>query len=335
MTWVGGRGGMEAALVTRAAIPFEAIPAAGVHGVGLAALPGNVLRLVRGYFAARRILRRHRPQVILFTGGYVGVPVAFAARHIPKLAFVPDLEPGLALRSIGRGADTIALAAEETRTFFPSSRRTVVTGYPVRPDLQPVERGEARARLNLHPRDEVLLVMGGSRGARAINEALWVCLEKVLQFGEVIHLTGELDFPRVESIRRGLPPRLAERYHAFAYLHAAEISWALSAANLALSRAGASILGEYPLFGLPAVLVPYPHTWRYQYRNAMYLVNHGAALVLRERDLPERLSETALELLNDRPRLSRMAESARALHVPGAAQAIATELENLARTWSA
>jgi UDP-N-acetylglucosamine--N-acetylmuramyl-(pentapeptide) pyrophosphoryl-undecaprenol N-acetylglucosamine transferase len=151
----------------------------------------------------------------------------------------------------------------------------------------------------------------------------------------VIHLTGELDFPRVEAIRRGLPPRLAERYHAFAYLHAAEISWALSAANLALSRAGASILGEYPLFGLPAVLVPYPHTWRYQYRNAMYLVNHGAALVLRERDLPERLSETALELLNDRPRLSRMAESARALHVPGAAQAIATELENLARTWSA
>lgn len=328
--WLGGQGGMEADLVARAGIPFEAIPAAGVHGVGLGALPGNLARLSRGYLAARRIVRRLRPDVVLLTGGYVGVPVAFAARHVPQLAFVPDLEPGLALRAMGLTADVIALSVEEARRFYPARRRVVVTGYPVRPDLRPIERGEARTRLGLHPRDEVLLVMGGSRGARALNEALWACLEKVLGFAEIVHLTGGLDFPRVESVRQALPPRLADRYHAFAYLHE-EMAWALSAANLALSRAGASVLGEYPRFGLPAVLVPYPHAWRYQRRNAEYLVRRGAAVYLRERDLAGRLPDTLLDLLRDPAGLEHMADKAREIAVPGAAAAIADELERLAR----
>jgi UDP-N-acetylglucosamine--N-acetylmuramyl-(pentapeptide) pyrophosphoryl-undecaprenol N-acetylglucosamine transferase len=298
--------------------------------VSAAALPGNLVRLVRGYFAARGILRRRRPDVIFLTGGYVSVPVALAARKVPQLAFVPDLEPGVALKALGLTSRVIALSADETRRFFRKHPRVRVTGYPVRPELQPVERGEARARMALHPRDEILLVMGGSRGARAINEALWQCLEKVLGFAEVVHLTGNLDFPRVASIRLGLPPRLAERYHAFSYLHE-ELAWALSAANLALSRAGASTLGEYPLFGLPAVLVPYPHAWRYQIRNADYLERHGAAVILRERDLARRLSDTVVELLRDPARLEHMGERARSLAVPGAAHAIAAELENLAR----
>lgn len=330
VTWLGGQGGMEADLVARAGIPFEAIPAAGVHGVGWASLPGNLTRLARGYAAARRIVRRRRPDAILLTGGYVGIPVAFAARHVPQLAFVPDLEPGLALRSMGLTADVIALSVEESRRFYPGKRRVVVTGYPVRPDLQPVEPGEARARLGLHPRDEVLLVIGGSRGARGLNEALWACLEKVLGFAEVIHLTGALDFPRLESVRHRLPPRLADRYHGFSYLHA-EMAWALSAANLALSRAGASVLGEYPRFGLPAVLVPYPHAWRYQQRNAEYLAARGAAVVLQERELADRLPDTLLEMLRDPMRLGHMAERSRELAVPGAAHAIAGELEQLAR----
>lgn len=330
VAWVGGQGGMEADLVARAGIPFQAIPAAGVHGVGWAALPGNLFRLGRGFLAARREVRRLRPDAVLLTGGFVGVPVAFAARHVPQLAFVPDIEPGLALRAMGLTADAIALSVEEARRFYRGKRRVVVTGYPVRPDLRPIENDEARARLNLHPRDEVLLVMGGSRGARALNEALWACLEKVLGFAEVIHLTGTLDYPRLDPVRRRLPPRLADRYHAFAYLHE-EMAWALSAANLALSRAGASIFGEYPRFGLPAVLVPYPHAWRYQRRNAEYLAERGAAVVLREEDLAGRLAETLVELLGDRLRLEHMADKARELDMPGAAQAIADELEHLAR----
>ena len=99
--WVGGEGGMEADLVTRSGVPFTAIPAAGVHGVGLRTLPGNLLRLARGTLAARRILAEFRPDVLLFTGGYVAAPMAFAGRHIPSLVYCPDIEPGLALEIPG------------------------------------------------------------------------------------------------------------------------------------------------------------------------------------------------------------------------------------------
>ena len=104
MLWVGSEGGMEEDLVKRAGIRYTAIPAAGVHGVGLKALPGNLVRLARGVLASRRILREFNPQVLFFTGGYVAVPMALAGTGVPSLLFVPDIEPGLALKTLARFA---------------------------------------------------------------------------------------------------------------------------------------------------------------------------------------------------------------------------------------
>ena len=134
MLWIGGEGGMEADLVAREAIPFEAIPAAGVHGVGLRALPGNLWRLVRGTLAARRLVRQFQPDVMLFTGGYVAAPVAVASPGIPKLLYVPDIEPGMALKFLARFANRIAVSAEPSRSYFPRAEKVVVTGYPTRPE---------------------------------------------------------------------------------------------------------------------------------------------------------------------------------------------------------
>ena len=106
--WVGGQSGMEADLVARQGIAFAGIPAAGVHGVGLRTLPGNLLQLSRGTLQARRILRSFQPDVILFTGGYVAVPMAMAGRRCPILLYVPDIEPGMALKTLARFASTIA-----------------------------------------------------------------------------------------------------------------------------------------------------------------------------------------------------------------------------------
>ena len=130
--WVGSEGGMEADLVTRAGINFTTIPAAGVHGVGLKALPGNLARLMRGYGAARKVLRAFKPNAMFFTGGYVAGPVAVAGRKIPTAIYVPDIEPGLALKLLARFADRIAVTAEDSRPYFPQDERVVVTGYPVR-----------------------------------------------------------------------------------------------------------------------------------------------------------------------------------------------------------
>ncbi len=112
--------------------------------IGPRQLPGNLLRLARGVPAARRILRRFRPDVLLFTGGYVGVPVAMAAGRRPRVTYVPDLEPGLALKFVSRGAAAVCVTAEQAREFYPAHQRVVVTGYPTRPGLQAVDRQQAR-----------------------------------------------------------------------------------------------------------------------------------------------------------------------------------------------
>jgi undecaprenyldiphospho-muramoylpentapeptide beta-N-acetylglucosaminyltransferase len=327
--WIGGEGGMEASLIRRAGLPFQAVPAAGVHGVGLRALPGNLWRLTRGVAASRRILRRFRPDALLFTGGYVGVPVAIAGQGRPQVAYVPDIEPGLALRLLSRLADVVAVTAEETRSHLPARKKVVVTGYPTRPGLRAMDRDQACAHLGLNARQPVLLVAGGSRGARSINQAVWGCLTALLARTQLVHLVGELDWPEIAGVRQSLEPSLASGYHPHAYLHE-EMGAALAAADLVISRAGASILGEYPLFGLPAVLVPYPHAWRYQKVNADYLVSRGAALLLEDSTLPQSLADVALGLLGDRPRLEAMAASARSLARPQAAQAIADQVEGLA-----
>jgi UDP-N-acetylglucosamine--N-acetylmuramyl-(pentapeptide) pyrophosphoryl-undecaprenol N-acetylglucosamine transferase len=327
--WVGGEGGMEERLVRRAGVAFEAVPAAGLHGIGLRALPGNLSRMVRGVVAARRVIRRFGPDVLFFTGGYVAAPVAIAGRGIPSAVYIPDIEPGLALRFVSRGARLVALTAEEAGRHTPR-RHTIVTGYPTRPGLVPLEKAEARRRMALDPSAPVLLVTGGSRGARSINRALWDSLPTLLERTQVLHITGELDWPEVDRRKADLTAALSPRYHAHAYLHE-EMGAAFAAADLAVTRAGASVLGELPLFGLPAILVPYPHAWRYQEVNADYLAGRGAAVVLRDEDLPARLGPMILDLLEDPSRRSSMAEASRRLARPGAAHQIAAEIERLAR----
>jgi len=331
--WVGGIGGMEEQLVPRAGLRFEAIPAAGVHGVGLKALPGNLVQLAKGYQAARGIVREYQPDAMLFTGGYVGVPVAMAGSGVPKVSYVPDLQPGLGLRVTTRLSKTVAVTAEASRQEY-GNRRVVVTGYPTRPELKPIATENARQRLGLDPDRSVVLAFGGSQGARSINEALWLTLPGILGMAQVLHITGDRDWPRVEDVKGELPERLQEAYHPHSYLHS-EMGDALSAADLVISRAGAATLGEYPLHGLPAILIPYPHAWRYQASNAEYLAEKGGAIVLDDESLARDLLPAVRGLLQDPVRLRGMAEAMSGNVAPGAAEAIAFEVAHAAQSGSA
>jgi undecaprenyldiphospho-muramoylpentapeptide beta-N-acetylglucosaminyltransferase len=330
--WVGSAGGMERDLVERAQVPFEAIPAAGVHGVNLSSLPGNLLQLVRGYRRSSQILKRFQPDVLLFTGGYVAVPMALAGHRVPSVLYVPDIEPGLALKVLARLADRIAVTAEDSRAFLPRRSQITVTGYPVRTDLASWEKQPALQVFGLSAELPILLVFGGSSGARSINRSLLAVLPELLREMQIIHVSGKLDWAEVEAARAqlsglsGADAGLLERYRAFPYLHA-EMGAALAAADLALSRAGASALGEFPQVGLPAVLVPYPYAWRYQKVNADYLSQRGAAVILKDQDLPQRLAAVVRDLMHDTARLEQMRRSKRSLARPDAAQAIAGLLQ--------
>jgi UDP-N-acetylglucosamine:LPS N-acetylglucosamine transferase len=321
---------MEADLVTRAGLPFQAIHGAGVHGVGWR-LPLNALDLVRGLAEALGLVRAFQPDVVFVTGGFITAPVAVAAwlNRVPVLVYLPDIEPGLAVRLIARLARRIAVTVDDSRSYFRAQApRVVVTGYPTRPGLEGVSRAEARAALGLEAGRPVLLVTGGSRGARSINRAVFKALPDWLKDYQVVHLSGQLDWQEAEQARAALPAGLTARYHAYPFVH--EMGQALAAADLVVSRAGASALGEYPLFGLPAILVPYPYAWRYQKVNADYLASRGAALRLNDEDLPEQLAPTVRALLDDPQRLAGMRAASRAAAQPGAAAAIAAELARLA-----
>ena len=326
--WVGSRDGMEETLVTRQEIPYTSIPAAGVHGVGLRKLPGNLWKLFKGILSSWRILRSFQPDVLLFTGGYVAFPMAVAAMRRPSLLYVPDIEPGLALKALSRFADRIALTTDTSCVYFPNKSKLTVTGYPVRPGLQKWNREDALAYFSFDPNLPTLTVAGGSKGARSINTALMKILPKLLEQVQVIHLTGHLDWEQLDAQAQTLPQETAHRYQAFPYLH--EMGAALSAADLIVSRAGASILGEYPLFGLPAILIPYPHAWRYQQVNASYLVDRGAAVVLKDENLENELFDQIFPLITNQKALARMSQASASLAVPNAAKNIAAIINEMA-----
>jgi len=342
--WVGSVGGMEEELVTRAGVPYEAVEAGQMHGVDLRAMPGNLLQVWRGYRQARRVLAQFRPDALFFTGGYVAAPVALAGYRVPSVLYVPDIEPGQALNFLARFASRIAVSTDESMKYFPRKSDVQVTGYPVRPGLLSWERQAALQSLGLSPALPVLLVFGGSKGARSINRALLSSLPQLLAEMQVIHISGALDWPEIETLRAGLVDRLgaglpldqrveiASRYHAYPYLHE-EMGAALAVADLAVSRAGAATLGEFPAFGVPAILVPYPYAWHYQKVNAQYLVQRGAARMIEDQDLPDKLFPTVQALVRDRARREAMRQAMQSLAHPAAAQSIAHMIRDLA-AWS-
>jgi UDP-N-acetylglucosamine--N-acetylmuramyl-(pentapeptide) pyrophosphoryl-undecaprenol N-acetylglucosamine transferase len=324
---------MEAGLVTRAGIQFKSISTGPLRGRRPWETALNVGKIGLGIFQALALMSSFKPDVVLATGGYVCVPVVMAAwmRRVPSLIYLPDVSPGMAIKFLSRFTTRLAVTFEEARRYLPANK-VVVTGYPVRPELQVVSHAKGRQRLNLPENDKVLVIIGGSRGARSINDAIAASLEDFLKITHVVHVCGDgpKDYPELERLRQNLPDNLRSRYQLYPYLHE-EMGAALAAADLVVSRSGASVLGEFPAFGLPSILVPYPYAGAHQELNARSLVDHNAAILLKDGELAAgRLLEVVRELLNDETMLPKMRNSAQALARPEAARTIAEHLRQLA-----
>jgi UDP-N-acetylglucosamine--N-acetylmuramyl-(pentapeptide) pyrophosphoryl-undecaprenol N-acetylglucosamine transferase len=336
LSFVGSVGGFERPLLDEAGIQFthyDEVRAGPLHGVGVLRALVSLANLTIGTFQALRVTRRAKPQVLLLTGGWVGLPVAVAVwlRRVPSLIYLPDIEPGLAIRILQRFARRVATTVSDSAAYFPAGK-TVTTGYPLRAAMieaaAPGGRGRAVAHFALDPERKTLLVFGGSRGARSINTALLDILPELLDDGlQVIHITGTLDWEQVQTRRLALPE--TQHYHAYAYLHD-EMALAFACADLVVCRAGASTLGELTLFGLPAILVPYPHAWRYQKVNAEWLAQRGAAILMEDGTMGESLLPTIRSLMEDSLRLDTMRAAAAGLAQPDGANNVARELLRLA-----
>jgi UDP-N-acetylglucosamine--N-acetylmuramyl-(pentapeptide) pyrophosphoryl-undecaprenol N-acetylglucosamine transferase len=268
--------------------------------------------------AAARILRRSRPDVVLGGGGYVAGPMVLAAGllRVPAALTEADAHLGLANRLAAPFARRVFLA-------FPveglDGEKYRVVGRPIPKRSQPVDRAAARRLFELPVEGPVVLVFGGSQGARRLNEA---AIEAFAAEGPaVLHLAGERDYPE-------LAPRVSRPdYRLLSFTD--DFGAALAAADLVVSRAGGSVW-EIAATGRPALLVPYPHaTADHQTKNARYFEQGGGAVVVLEEQLDLRRQVT--ELLADPDRLDAMGKAIRALARPDAADVIAEELIELAR----
>ena len=322
LLYIGVKGRMDADIVSREDIPFKAVTAGAVRAANLLGTARGGFDLAAGTAQSYNVLRRFKPDVVFASGGYgsVGVGLAAKARKIPLLLFLPDVEAGMAVRTLAKVATRIAVTVPPAQEKL-GYERTVLTGYPVREPFFGVDKAEARKQLNLDTDLPVLLVSGASSGAARLNHAVSSWAADFLHHAQIVHLCGRADEAWLRAGTEMLPEELKSRYHLYAYLHD-EMPLALAAADLGIMRAGASVLGELPATRLPAILVPGEYEGWDQSPNAQYLQDAGAAVMLRQEDIVE-LHELAADLIKDETRLGRMRASLAGLARPDAAERLA------------
>ena len=315
--FIGTARGIENRLVPAAGYPLRLVRVGALKNVSLMTRAKTALDLPRAVWDAGRMLNEFAPDVVIGVGGYASGPAMLAAvmKHIPTLAFEPNVVPGFANRVVARFVSGAAVHFEETAKYF---RRAEVTGVPVRQAFF-----EIPAMLNKRSGGPpILLVFGGSQGAHAINEAMFRCLPELRRQAQgihIIHQTGERDY------NDALAAYNSAGEHAEVFKFIEDMPAAFARADLLVCRSGASTVAEITAAGKPAIFVPFPRAADdHQRVNAEALERSGAAVLVEESKLEGVwLAETIAALLNDPPRLEAMSAAARSLAHPHAARDIA------------
>jgi len=330
--FVGTRHRIESQLVPDRGYGFHAITVSGFRrSLSLAALVAPVKMMV-ALVQSVLLLRRLRPAVVVGTGGYVsGPPVAAAwMLGVPRLVQEQNSIPGVTTRLLARIATEVHVSFPVTERYLGRTRHLRLTGTPTREGIGRVSRTEAAKNLGLEAQRATVLVMGGSQGARSLNDAILATLPALLDRSvQLIWATGPSDGRRVEAAVQQLVPSGDASVRVVPYIEQMEDAYAV--ADLAVARAGATTVAELLCAGLPAVLVPYPHAADdHQTENARAVVEAGAGLMVRDAELLERLGGELLGLLGDPQRRRTMAERARAMAHPEAARRLAEAVLHLA-----
>lgn len=328
IAFMGTRHRIESTLVPEAGYAFYPVDIQGMPRRLGPELLGFARALAGSLVEARRVLHALRPDVVVGTGGYVSAPAILAAaiEGVPSLICEQNVFPGVANRLLSRLAREVATTFEASNAYFPAHKARCL-GNPVRSAVYALTQAEARERLGLPTTPYLLLVTGGSLGARAINRAVVEALGELLQRPDwtVLHVSGKTDHAEVAAQTAALEQ--GDRYRLVPYLD--DMPSYIAASDLVLSRAGATTVSELTASGKPMVLVPFQHGGKDQPANARQLAEKGAAVALDERDL-SRLSMQLGALMDDAERRLGMATASRALGRPDAARLIADRIRALA-----
>lgn len=308
--FVGTSEGMESRIVPQEGYAFESLPAAGLKRKITPANIKSIFKSLTGLLKAEKILRSFKPDVVIGTGGYVCGPILLAAalHHIPTVIQEQNVIPGITNKILSHFVDRIALGYKEAEKRFPVSEKCIYTGNPIRPDIMQAEREESRKKLGISPATFMILITGGSRGARSINQAM-IGVHKYFQGKDDVclyHVTGTLSYDSVLEELRDQPAKYIIKYEY-------DMPSALAAADLIICRAGAISLAEIAARGIPSILIPYPYAAEdHQTYNARAFVASGAAKMIVDQFLTDKeLIQDIEELKNNKTALSAMSAAAK------------------------
>ena len=333
--FVGTRNGLETNLVPRAGYDIEYIK---IHGFARSLTPKNIKNLAEipiAIHAASRIIKKFRPDVVVGTGGYVSGPVLYAAskKNIPTLVHESNAFPGITTRILSGYVDKVALGVEDARKYLKNDNNVILTGTPLMSSLLEKDRMSARIELGLDDRP-FIVAFGGSLGAKNFNKTVaeWMCqvagknkyqilmgTGKNNQYNDVLNQFKEYGF----DIANQPDIKICE------YIY--NMDTVMSAADLIISRAGASTLCELTALGKPAILVPSPYvTGNHQEHNARAIEKGGGAVVILEKDfLCEKLNETVYSLTKNKDVLLNMQKNSAKMGHIDALDVLYNEIKSL------
>ncbi|MBU1132330.1 undecaprenyldiphospho-muramoylpentapeptide beta-N-acetylglucosaminyltransferase [Patescibacteria group bacterium] len=311
--WIGTKAGIEREIITKENIPYYSISAGKLRRYFSWRNFIEPFSLIAGFFQSLRIVRKFDPDLILSVGGFVSVPVVIAGWLQKKKSIIhqQDIKAGLANKIMAFFAAKITVTFSSSLKDFPK-KKTVQTGNPARKEIFSGSMDHAISRFHLEKNLPTLLVMGGSLGSLPINRLISESIEQLVEFCQVIQVTGKRDFKKINLKNK------SSRYRAFDYLHE-ELADAYAIADLVVSRAGLSTLTELSALAKPAIIIPIPH--HQQEENAKYFSGKKAVVLFEQETLnKERFVSLVKKILADSGKLKQLSENIKGIMPSSAAE---------------
>jgi UDP-N-acetylglucosamine--N-acetylmuramyl-(pentapeptide) pyrophosphoryl-undecaprenol N-acetylglucosamine transferase len=326
--FVGAEGKIEMEKVPEAGYKIIGLPVAGLQRKISAKNLSFPYKLLKSMVKSRRILNDFKPDFALGVGGYASGPILKAAsgRGIPIAIQEQNSYAGLTNKLLAKKASAIFVAYEGMEKYFPSEK-IILTGNPVRKDVIDFELSgnNVHEQFGLSDKKKTILAIGGSLGARTINESIALNLDKIGEDAQLIWQTGKYYY---ENLKRSLEGKTGKNIILLPFIK--EMNHAFKAADVIISRAGAGTISELAIVGKPVILVPSPNVAEdHQTKNAMALTNINAAIHIKDAEAHSSLVETAMDLLNDEQRRKELSQNIKKLALPESARHIAEEILKL------
>jgi UDP-N-acetylglucosamine--N-acetylmuramyl-(pentapeptide) pyrophosphoryl-undecaprenol N-acetylglucosamine transferase len=329
--YIGSGKGLEADIVSKAGYNFKAIEISGFKRSLSIENIRTVLRFIRAVSDSKRYIADFKADVVIGTGGYVCGPVVYAASKlkIPTIIHEQNVIPGLTNKFLSRYAKRIAVSFTGSAGYFPNGK-VIVTGNPRATEVAKADPIKGRTSLKVSRDRKIVLVVGGSRGARPINEAFLAAIPLLKQMKDLhfVYVTGEVHYPKVKETMEAME-QPAQNVSIYPFIY--NMPEVLAATDLIVNRAGASFLAEITSLGIPSILIPSPYvTNNHQEKNARWLEDNGASKVLLESELDAGSLALAIQaILYDPDCSGKMRKAALQLGQPAAAQNLYDEMIKL------